>query len=68
MFDKSTRELNLPTTFALPTYHRDLLTHILLGDYAAIVGAINLMEVLRYCGRVAWNVGSASSAYSSVSR
>ncbi|MGG6240361.1 hypothetical protein ACQ4N7_17190 [Nodosilinea sp. AN01ver1] len=52
----------LPTSFALPTYrpvgftgpegHR--LTHILLGDYASVVEAINRMELLRYCDRVAW--------------
>ncbi|MGB3135824.1 MAG: hypothetical protein WBG38_08610 [Nodosilinea sp.] len=30
------------------------LTHILLGDYAALVEAINRMKVLRYCSRVAW--------------
>ncbi len=54
MFDQSTGEPNLPTTFSLPTYHPDRLTHILLGDYAAVVRAINQMDVLRYCGRVAW--------------
>jgi hypothetical protein len=54
MFDQSTGEPNLPTTFSLPTYHPDRLTHILLGDYAAVVGAINQMDVLRYCDRVAW--------------
>ncbi len=53
-FDQSTGETNLPTTFSLPTYHPDRLTHILLGDYAAVVGAINQMDVLRYCDRVAW--------------
>ncbi|TVQ06773.1 MAG: hypothetical protein EA368_16200 [Leptolyngbya sp. DLM2.Bin27] len=54
MFDQSPGEPNLPTSFTLPTYHRDRLTHILLGDYAAIVGAINQMEVLHYCDRIAW--------------
>ncbi len=54
MFDQSTGEITLPTTFSLPTYHPDRLTHILLGDYAAVVGAINQMEVLHYCDRVAW--------------
>jgi hypothetical protein len=43
MFDQSTGEPNLPTTFSLPTYHPDRLTHILLGDYAAVIGAINQM-------------------------
>jgi hypothetical protein len=54
MFDQPNGEPTLTTTFALPTYHRDRLTHILLGDYAAVVGAINQMEVLRYCDRVDW--------------
>jgi hypothetical protein len=54
MFDQSIGETNLPTSFALPTYHPDRLTHILLGDYAAVVGAINQMDVLHYCDRVAW--------------
>jgi hypothetical protein len=44
----------LPTPFALPTYRPDRLTHILLGDYAAVMEAINRMELLRYCDRVAW--------------
>ncbi|MFQ4139039.1 hypothetical protein PGN35_022270 [Nodosilinea sp. PGN35] len=54
MFDQSFGEPNLPTSFALPTYRPDRLTHILLGDYAAVVGAINQMDVLHYCDRVAW--------------
>ncbi|TVQ15019.1 MAG: hypothetical protein EA368_00620 [Leptolyngbya sp. DLM2.Bin27] len=54
MFDSSSGAPNLPTSFNLPTYHRDRLTHILLGDYAAVVGAINQMDVLHYCDRVAW--------------
>ncbi|PSN11051.1 hypothetical protein C7293_25830 [filamentous cyanobacterium CCT1] len=45
---------SLPASFALPTYRPDRLTHILLGDYAAVVEAINRMELLRYCDRVAW--------------
>ncbi|PSR18067.1 hypothetical protein C8255_09315 [filamentous cyanobacterium CCP3] len=45
---------NLPASFALPTYRPDRLTHILLGDYAAVIEAINRMEVVRYCDRVAW--------------
>ncbi|MEO1069533.1 MAG: hypothetical protein AAFW95_10500 [Cyanobacteria bacterium J06638_6] len=47
-------EHDLPSTFTLPTYQPDRLTHILLGDYAAVIEAINRMEVLRYCARVAW--------------
>ena len=47
-------DLNVSTQFKLPTYHPDRLCHILLGDYAAVIEAINRMEVLRYCERVAW--------------
>ena len=39
----------LPASFALPTYRPDRLTHILLGDYAAVIEAINRRSVLRYC-------------------
>jgi len=42
------------TQFKLSTYHPDRLCHILLGDYAAVIEAINRMEVLRYCERIAW--------------
>jgi hypothetical protein len=54
MFDQPTGEPTIPATFSLPTYHPDRLIHILLGDYAAVVEAINQMEVLHYCDRVAW--------------
>jgi hypothetical protein len=47
-------DLNVSTQFKLPTYHPDRLCHILLGDYAAVIEAINRMEVLRYCERIAW--------------
>jgi hypothetical protein len=39
-------DLNVSTQFRLPTYHPDRLCHILLGDYAAVIEAINRMEVL----------------------
>jgi len=42
------------TQFKLPTYHPDRLCHILLGDYSAVIEAINRMELLRYCERIAW--------------
>ncbi|MEA5447528.1 hypothetical protein VB780_03035 [Leptolyngbya sp. CCNP1308] len=54
MFNHPPGEGNLPATFTLPTYQPDRLTHILVGDYAAVIEAINRMEVLRYCARVAW--------------
>jgi hypothetical protein len=47
-------DLNVSTQFKLPTYNPDRLCHILLGDYAAVTEAINRMEVLRYCERIAW--------------
>jgi hypothetical protein len=54
MFNQSTGEPNLPPSFRLPTYQPDKLCHILLGDYAALIDAINRMEVLHYCERIAW--------------
>ncbi|MBE9108671.1 hypothetical protein IQ273_04475 [Nodosilinea sp. LEGE 07298] len=54
MFNPSTGEPNLPPSFRLPTYQPDKLCHILLGDYSALVEAINRMEVLRYCDRIGW--------------
>jgi hypothetical protein len=54
MFNQSVGEPTLPTAFRLPTYQSDRLTHILLGDYASVVEAINRMEVLHYCQRIAW--------------
>lgn len=53
MFDQSSGG-TIPTSFTLPTYQLDKLCHILLGDHAALVAAINRMEVLGYCDRVAW--------------
>ncbi|PSN10119.1 hypothetical protein C7293_29260 [filamentous cyanobacterium CCT1] len=47
-------DFNVSTQFKLPTYQPDRLCHILLGDYAAVVEAINRMELLRYCERIAW--------------
>lgn len=54
MFNQPPGEGNLPDTFTLPSYQPDRLTHILVGDYNAVIEAINRMEVLRYCARVAW--------------
>jgi hypothetical protein len=47
-------DLSVSPRFKLPTYQPDRLCHILLGDYAAVAEAINRMEVLRYCQRIAW--------------
>jgi hypothetical protein len=54
MFESSAGDTPISTNFRLPTYHPDRLCHILLGDYAAVIEAINRMEVLRYCERIAW--------------
>ncbi len=45
----------VPTSFTLPTYRQETLRHILLGDYAALIEAINHMASLGYCDRVAWS-------------
>jgi hypothetical protein len=54
MYQPNPGDLNLSTQFKLPTYHPDRLCHILLGDYAAVVEAINRRSVLRYCQHIAW--------------
>ena len=62
MYQPNPGDLKVSTPFRLPTYQPDRLCHILLGDYAAVVAAINRMEVLHYCvgeacpegKRIAW--------------
>jgi len=62
MYQPNPGDLKVSTQFRLPTYQPDRLCHILLGDYAAVVAAINRMEVLHYCvgeacpegKRIAW--------------
>lgn len=54
MFQPPTGDDTVSTSFKLPTYRPDRLSHILLGDYAALVDAINQMAVSGYCDRVAW--------------
>ncbi|PSN18539.1 hypothetical protein C7271_12025 [filamentous cyanobacterium CCP5] len=51
---QSTEEISVSTTFKLPSYQADRLCHILLGDYAAVIAAINHMAVLGYCDRISW--------------
>ncbi|MGB3494515.1 MAG: hypothetical protein WBA57_17435 [Elainellaceae cyanobacterium] len=41
--------------FNLPTFNQEVVRHILLGDYSAVVEAINRMAVLGYCERIAWS-------------
>ncbi|HEY9877520.1 MAG TPA: hypothetical protein V6D29_03635 [Leptolyngbyaceae cyanobacterium] len=45
---------HVPSHFRLPSYQPDKLCHILLGDYGAVIEAINRMAVLGYCERIAW--------------
>jgi hypothetical protein len=55
MFQASSSGDQPPASFALPTYRQETLRHILLGDYAALMEAINHMVSLGYCDRVAWS-------------
>ena len=41
--------------FRLPTFDESTVRHILLGDYPALIAAINRMAVLGYCDRIAWS-------------
>ncbi len=41
---------NHPGDFRLPTFEKGSFTHTLLGDYKAIMAAINSMGVLGYSG------------------
>lgn len=43
-----------PASFQLPAYSRQSVRHILLGDYAALLEAINQLAALGYCDRAAW--------------
>ena len=54
MFKSPTGSDNVSTDFQLPTYQPDKLCHILLGDRATLIAAINRMEILGYCDRLAW--------------
>ncbi|PSN16086.1 hypothetical protein C7293_04335 [filamentous cyanobacterium CCT1] len=55
MFQPSDAEGMTPAPFTLPTYRQETLRHILLGDYAALMEAINQMAALRYCDKIAWS-------------
>ena len=47
-------EHHLPDSFNLPTYKPEVVRHILLGDRADLIEAINRMTLLGYCERIAW--------------
>ncbi len=55
MFQSSDAEGMAPAPFTLLTYRQETLRHILLGDYAALMEALNHMAALGYCDRVAWS-------------
>jgi len=54
MFQSSGGGGNPPASFNLPSFNQEAVRHILLGDYGAIIDAINRMALLGYC------VGEAS--------
>ncbi|MGB3310207.1 MAG: hypothetical protein WBG32_24450 [Nodosilinea sp.] len=63
MFQASNQGDISPVPFALPSYRQETLRHILLGDYAALMDAINHLVLLGYCvggacpegDRIAWS-------------
>ena len=54
MSQSTSGESNLPTDLNLPSYKQEAVRHILLGDRPALIEAINRMELLGYCERIAW--------------
>ncbi len=55
MFQDSSSGDQPPASFTLPTYRQETLRHIFLGDYAALMEAINHMVSLGYCDRISWS-------------
>ena len=55
MFQSSGGGANVPSSFNLPSFNQETVRHILLGDYSALIEAINRMAVLGYCERIAWS-------------
>lgn len=53
MFQSSTEGDTLPSSFSLPSFNQETVRHILLGDYSALIVAINRMATLGYCDRAA---------------
>jgi len=54
MYPSPAGDAQVSTHFQLPSYQPEKLCHILLGDYDALTNAINRMERLGYCDRLAW--------------
>ncbi|MGF1523419.1 MAG: hypothetical protein ACFBSF_13980 [Leptolyngbyaceae cyanobacterium] len=63
MFQSSGGGGNPSPGFNLPSFNQEAIRHILLGDYNALIEAINRMAVLGYCVgaagpkglRIAWS-------------
>ena len=53
MFQSSSGGGNAPASFNLPSFNQEAVRHILLGDYGAIIDAMNRMALLGYCERLA---------------
>jgi hypothetical protein len=55
MCEPTTGAAQAAPQFNLPTFNQECVRHILLGDYSALVDAINRMATLGYCERIAWS-------------
>jgi hypothetical protein len=55
MFQASSGGASASPSFNLPSFNSEAVRHILLGDYGALIEAINRMAVLGYCERIAWS-------------
>ncbi|MDA0673526.1 MAG: hypothetical protein O3C67_07455 [Cyanobacteria bacterium] len=63
MFQASSGGANASPQFNLPSFNSEAVRHILLGDYGALIEAINRMAMLGYCVgeagpeglRIAWS-------------
>ena len=55
MFQPSSGAAQTAPQFNLPSFNQETVRHILLGDYSALIEAINRMAVLGYCERIAWS-------------
>jgi hypothetical protein len=55
MFQSSDAGVPPSVPFTLPTYRQETLRHLLLGDYAALIEAINHLAALGYCDKIAWS-------------
>jgi len=63
MCEPTTGAAQAAPQFNLPSFNQESVRHILLGDYSALIDAINRMAVLGYCvgeacpegKRIAWS-------------